>query len=197
MSYIMRGPSQVWQSLEQLSLFLIIFGNNHNLSIEICFVLFLTVMRSARTLYSDTKLGIWEPNIRLIACCIYKTLLGPMLIYGSESLVVTKHFKSKLQAVQMKFLRSLKCRSWIAEQVYRDWQQLKWFGHLVRMVYNWQTVKVLKARRLYERKKEDQVKHEMMCNTVAIWTWPFLNWRNQECKIQEKYLQFYLPVKIM
>src|SRR3978361_427810 len=79
---------------------------------------------------------------------VYKTIFRPILIYGSESWVLTQQQRNKIQAVEMKFLRGVRdvtkrdrLRSGkiredlhiepILESIEK--QQLKWFGHIVRI----------------------------------------------------------------
>lgn len=79
---------------------------------------------------------------------IYKTIYLPTLTYGCESWVLSDRQKSKLQATEMKFLRrveNITKLDRIKNEDIRDRlqvtpvlksiesQQLRWFGHLVRM----------------------------------------------------------------
>lgn len=45
---------------------------------------------------------------RSVKITIYKTILKPILLYGSECLVPTTRTKSKLQAAEMKVLRTIR-----------------------------------------------------------------------------------------
>lgn len=79
---------------------------------------------------------------------VYKTIYRPTLTYGAETWVLTKEQRSKIQATEMKFLRRVKGitrMDRIRNETVRDelnitsvqeWieqQQLKWYGHLIRM----------------------------------------------------------------
>ncbi|CAH2013124.1 unnamed protein product [Acanthoscelides obtectus] len=78
---------------------------------------------------------------------VYRTVFRPILIFGSESWVLTNRQKIKLQAIDMKYLRAVRVtrKDKIRNEVIREElgvesvlqrieeNQLKWFGHLVRM----------------------------------------------------------------
>ena len=91
---------------------------------------------------------------------IYTTILKPILLYGSESWVLTTKMKSKLQAAEMRTLRLIKRVTRLDKQRNEDIRkslkvesllnnieknQLRWFGHVQRMdnsrypkkYYNW------------------------------------------------------------
>lgn len=79
---------------------------------------------------------------------VYKSIFRPILLYGSESWVLTTSMKSSIQATEMKYLRrvmgitrmdrvrnqdiqdELKVDS-VLKEIEKN--QLKWFGHLCRM----------------------------------------------------------------
>lgn len=92
---------------------------------------------------------------------VYSTVFKPILTYGSESWVLNKQMKSKLQALEMKYLRGVtgitrkdRIRNDVvrkelcAEPVLKsiEKQQLRWFGHLARMKEERQTKRVWLAR---------------------------------------------------
>ena len=99
---------------------------------------------------------------------VYNTVFKPILTYGSESWVLTQRQKSKIQAVEMKFLRGVrgvtkrdKMRN---DRIREDLkiepimksierQQLKWFGHVVRMEETRQVKKVWQARTARKRNR--------------------------------------------
>ena len=83
-----------------------------------------------------------------VKVCIYTTVLRPVLLYGSETWTLTTKLKSKIQASEMRILRlifgvtkrdrirnediqkSLNVPS-ILTVIERN--QLRWFGHILRM----------------------------------------------------------------
>lgn len=98
---------------------------------------------------------------------VHKTIFRPILTYGSESWILPKGLKSKVQAIDMKYLRKVKGvnkRDHIRNEVIKkdlqvggiveliEQKQLRWFGHLNRMNDDrpvklvWQA-KVQRARR--------------------------------------------------
>uniref|UniRef100_A0A1Y1JWU5 Reverse transcriptase domain-containing protein n=1 Tax=Photinus pyralis TaxID=7054 RepID=A0A1Y1JWU5_PHOPY len=104
---------------------------------------------------------------------VYKTIYRPTLTYGSESWVLTTNMKSKLQAVEMKFLRAVKGVTRIDRlrntsireeldiesiQEHIEKKQLNWWGHIQRMNEKMQTKTVwetnIKTRRGPGRPRE-------------------------------------------
>lgn len=88
---------------------------------------------------------------------IHESVLVPMLIYGSESWVLSDNLKSKVEACEMKILRKIegvsrmdKIKSEVVRERLKvkgvldkiETQQLRWFGHIVRMDEN-RTAKVI------------------------------------------------------
>src|SRR3978361_1128078 len=92
---------------------------------------------------------IWKKEVSTgTKMTVYKTIFRPILIYGSESWVLTQQQRNKIQAVEMKFLRGVrgvtKRDRLRSEKIREDLQiepilesiekkQLKRFGHIVRM----------------------------------------------------------------
>lgn len=85
---------------------------------------------------------------RAVKMSVYKTVFIPTLIFGCESWVLTKRLKSKIQRMEMLYLRRVlgvtrKDRlrnSFIREELKVDsilnkieQGQLRWYGHLIRM----------------------------------------------------------------
>ena len=96
---------------------------------------------------------------------VYKTIFRPVLIYGSESWVLTPSQKSRVQAIDMKFLRAIKRVTKLdcmpINKIREDLEvepilerieniQLKWFGHLNRMSEQRQVRMVWQARSSYK-----------------------------------------------
>lgn len=92
---------------------------------------------------------------------VYKTIFIPTLTYGSESWVLTKETKRKLQTVEMKYLRAVlgvtrrdKIRNDHIRtklqveplEKYIERNQLRWFGHLTRMQNKQQAKKIWQTR---------------------------------------------------
>lgn len=92
---------------------------------------------------------------------IFKTIFRPILTFGSESWVLNRRLESKLQAVEMKFLRSVKGvtrmdrvrNTDIREELgtsalleFIEERQLSWWGHLQRLGENRQVKKIWEAR---------------------------------------------------
>lgn len=97
---------------------------------------------------------------------VYKTVFKPVLTYGSESWVLTKEAKRKLQTVEMKYLRAalgVTRRDRIRNDVIRteleveplgksiERNQLRWFGHLNRMNNRQQTKVIWQTKTLVKR----------------------------------------------
>ena len=115
-----------------------------------------------------------------VKVCIYTTVLRPVLLYGSETWTLTTKLKSKIQASEMRILRlifgvtkrdrirnediqkSLNVPS-ILTVIERN--QLRWFGHILRMpdsrdvkrVYDWKPDKKRPIGRPRKRFR-DQIK---------------------------------------
>lgn len=116
--------------------------------------------------YSN-NLGILHPLMRekliprQVKAIIYKTILRPVLTYGSETWTLTDRMKSKIQAAEMRVLRMIKgvtrCDRLRNEDIRKELEvesilefversQLRWFGHVMRMhedchpakYYKWQ-----------------------------------------------------------
>jgi Reverse transcriptase (RNA-dependent DNA polymerase) len=92
---------------------------------------------------------------------VYKTIYRPILTYGSETWVLTPNMKSKIQAVEMKYLRGVKGISRrdrirnmdIREELqiepiheYIQKKQLNWWGHVQRMSGKIPTKKIWETR---------------------------------------------------
>lgn len=99
---------------------------------------------------------------------IYKTIFRPILTYASESWVLDTRTKSRLEAVEMKYLRRVKgitLRDHIRSQQIREEldiqpltnfiqkKQLSWWGHLQRLDENRAVKKVWEAKVLNKRKR--------------------------------------------
>lgn len=97
---------------------------------------------------------------------VYKTVFKPVLTYGCESWVLNQQMKSRIQALEMKYLRAAKGvtrRDRIRNQTIREdlnvepiiesieKQKLKWFGHMMRMGEERQTKKIWLARTANKR----------------------------------------------
>lgn len=92
---------------------------------------------------------------------IYKTIYQPTLLFGCEAWVLTQKQKSKIQAMEMKYLRRTKGitrRDRIRNTEIRaelgvapvqekiEEKQLQWLGHLIRMDNDRQVKQVWEAR---------------------------------------------------
>lgn len=92
---------------------------------------------------------------------VYNTVYKPVLTYGCETWNISKQMKSKIQTLEMKYLRAVKGvtrRDKIRNQKvredlkvepileYMDRQKMKWFGHITRMGENRQVKRVWLAR---------------------------------------------------
>ena len=79
---------------------------------------------------------------------VFKTVFRPVLTFGSESWVLSDRLKSKIQAMEMKYLRKVKevtRKDRIRNVVIREelkvnsvldvieQRELAWFGHLIKM----------------------------------------------------------------
>ena len=111
-----------------------------------------------RTLYPLMREKLIPMQVKIT---IYKTILRPVLTYGSETWTLTERLKSKIQAAEMRVLRIIKgvtrCDKIRNEEIRRELEiepileyversQLRWFGHVMRMneqqypvkYYQWQ-----------------------------------------------------------
>ena len=107
------------------------------------------------------KIGSFTNNLRLlypllkeksiptkVKVIIYKTILRPVLTYGSEVWTLTTKLKSKIQAAEMRVLRLIKGitrrdrrrnvdvqRELGVESIliFVERNQLRWYGHMMRM----------------------------------------------------------------
>ena len=99
---------------------------------------------------------------------VFKTIFRPVLLWGSESWVLSKRLKSHIQAMEMKYLRRVKGvtrADKIRNDVIRselevepalkiiEQNQLKWFGHLQRLNDKRQVKKVWKTRTMPKRNR--------------------------------------------
>lgn len=121
---------------------------------------------------------------------VYNTVFKPILTYGSESWVLTQSQRSKIQAVEMKYLRGVrgvtkmdKMRSDkirhelktepVLESIKR--RQLRWFGHIVRMNETrqvkqvWQTRTARKRTRGRPKKTWDKMVEETLKERGLTW----------------------------
>lgn len=99
---------------------------------------------------------------------IYKVIYRPILMFGSETWVLTRGQRSRVQAAEMRYLRKVKGitrRDRIRNEIVREEleiqaistkieeQQLGWFGHLVRMDNERPVKQVWEARVLQRRRR--------------------------------------------
>ena len=121
---------------------------------------------------------------------VYKTVYRPVLSYGSESWTLTRPLKSKIQAVEMKYLRKVKGitrRDRVRNEQVREElniepiistiekQQMKWLGHLHRMTDErqvktvWQTRTAQRRTRGRPRKTWNDVVAENLMKRGITW----------------------------
>nr|CAH7736900.1 unnamed protein product [Callosobruchus chinensis] len=107
------------------------------------------LMKASKLYHTLRRSFICKKEIsRKTKITVYKTIFRPVLTFGSESWLLSDRQKSKIQALEMKYLRGVKGvtrRDKIRNEVIRselgvksvlqkiEENQLKWFGHLVRM----------------------------------------------------------------
>lgn len=119
------------------------------------------ITKATRLYHSLNKAFIGKKEInRKTKMTVYKTIFRPILMYGSESWVLTNTMKSKIQAIDMKYLRRVKGitrRNRIRNELVREEleiepvnniivkQKLKWFGHMCRMSNNRQVKRIWEA----------------------------------------------------
>lgn len=99
---------------------------------------------------------------------VFKSIYRPVLTFGSETWVLTKKQKSRIQATEMKYLRRIKGinrTDRVRNQDVREElgiesvltvierNQLRWYGHLNRMGDNRQVKSVWEARTIPRRKR--------------------------------------------
>lgn len=97
---------------------------------------------------------------------VYNAIYRPILMYGSESWVMDRRTESKIQAMEMRYLRAVKGvtrKDKIRNEVIRQdlkvepiietikRQKMKWFGHMIRMEETRQTKRVWRARQTHKR----------------------------------------------
>ena len=122
---------------------------------------------------------------------VYKAMYRPILTYGCESWVLTERDKSRIQAVEMKYLRRANGNS-IMDKVrnerireelevesaisYIEARQLSWWGHLQRMNHNrptkqvWLTKARKRRRRGRPRQTWDGALTEILGRRGKTWT---------------------------
>ena len=100
--------------------------------------------------YQTVRTLLWDPNVpRKAKVAMFNSYLKPILTYGMETCTLTRSDSSRLQAVEMKFLRSTiqktkldkvqneevrkeaGIRTSLLDQV--SISRLRWFGHIMRM----------------------------------------------------------------
>lgn len=111
---------------------------------------------------------------------VYQTVFRPILTYGSETWVLDRKLKSKIQAIEMKYLRTVKGVTRrdrirnvdIREELkikpvlkYIEERQLSWWGHLHRMESD-RLVKNIWEARVVARRDRGRPK-ETWDNTIA------------------------------
>ena len=116
---------------------------------------------------------------------IFKTIYRPTLIHGSESWVLNDPLRSRMQVIEMKYLRrvqGLTRRDEIPNEIIRkeleidpvlqviENQRLKWFGYLIRMSEQRPTKRVWEPRIISNRKRDR----------------PKLTWNDEMAKILRK-----------
>src|SRR3978361_55597 len=131
---------------------------------------------------------------------VYKTIFRPILIYGSESWVLTQQQRNKTPGVEMKFLRGVrgvtKRGRLRSDKIREDLhiepilesiekQQLKWFGHIVRMDETRQVKRVWQARtaRRITRGRPTKTGDNMMAVSLRG---RGLNWNEAERQAKDK-----------
>ena len=140
-----------------------------------------------------------------VKACMYTTILRPVLLYGSETWILTKKLKSRIQATEMRVLRlihGVTKRDRIRNENIRstlsvesiltiiERNQLRWYGHVLRMpdardtkrMYDW---KPRKKRPIGRPRKrwEDQIreitqKEESNFQKVKALTLDRTKWRS-------------------
>ena len=103
-----------------------------------------------------------------IKVTVYKTILQPIITYGSETWVIPRQYRSKLQAAEMRILRKIKgatIMDKINSQTIREElevkplikhienKQLGWLGHLSRMDEERQVKRIWDTKVKTKRKK--------------------------------------------
>ena len=99
---------------------------------------------------------------------VYKTIYRPTLMFGSESWTLNESQKSRIQAMEMRYLRKVKGKTRMDkirnEKIREDLevesvtdkleiQKLKWFGHLIRMNTNRPTKQIWECRTQNKRSR--------------------------------------------
>lgn len=99
---------------------------------------------------------------------VYKVIFRPILTFGCESWILTDRNKSKIRAVEMKYLRRVKGvtkRDRIRNEVIREElniesvedfierRQLGWWGHLLRMEEKAQTRMIWESKAIGTKKR--------------------------------------------
>ncbi|XP_063904758.1 uncharacterized protein LOC135123812 [Zophobas morio] len=130
---------------ETFKYLVVLLSSNGNQEVEI-----KARIESAARLYhsiKNTLIGKREIS-RKVKMSVYRAVFTPILIFGSESWTVTKKIKSQIQSMEMKFLRrvmgitkmdrirNVEVRKEldiepIVNKIERN--QLRWYGHLIRM----------------------------------------------------------------
>lgn len=127
------------------------------------------VNNAMKLYYAFNRTFIWKQEIsQKTKLTVYKSIVKPILSFGCESWTLTKQQESKIQAVEMKYLRGIKGvtkKDKIRSETIREElkiesiinsiekQQLRWFGHLVRMNNNRQVKKVWQAQTVQKQKR--------------------------------------------
>ena len=127
------------------------------------------IASASRLYYSLSRAFLGRKEVsKKTKMTIYKTVYRPILTYGSESWTLTNRIKSRLQGMEMKYLRRVKGitrRDRIRNEAVREElkiepiletienNKLKWFGHLIRMPDNRPVKTVWEARAHIKRRR--------------------------------------------
>ena len=99
---------------------------------------------------------------------VFKVIYRPILTYGSESWILTQRQKSKITAVEMRYLRRVKGvtrkdrirNEHIREELeiipildFIEQKQLGWWGHLIRLKERTPVIQVWESRTQGRRKR--------------------------------------------